>query len=133
MKPLILLSVIVGALFAGFVGATAAVVLGVGTCSLTPAAESAVAPSTASKAAADAKSAEQADFGAAQSQMIAQRVDDLATQVSALRSELEGVRADIARQETPSSAPTLVAKGDEIAAVQREQVVKILEEQKQLE
>jgi hypothetical protein len=132
MKPVLVLSLIVGALFAGFVGATAAVVLGVGTCAATATHEEGVA-APAREARATPVSNGDTEFAAEESKMLHRQVDDLSAQVTMLRSELEGVRADLARQVAPSTDPIQVASVDQIAALQHDQVVKILEEQKQLE
>lgn len=132
MKPVLVLSLIVGALFAGFVGATAAVVLGVGTCAATATHDEAVA-TPSREARATPVSNGDSEFAAEESKMLHRQVDDLSAQVTMLRSELEGVRADLARQVAPSADPTQVASVDQIAALQHDQVVKILEEQKQLE
>ena len=132
MKPVLALSLIVSALFAGFVGATAAVVLGVGSGSQSQAAVA--APSGAARQGSASKSAE--DRGgelAAENAGLSRQVEELGLQVASLRGELEGLRTDIARQATPSAAPVTVAKVDELAAVQHDAVVKILQEQKDLE
>jgi hypothetical protein len=131
MKPVLALSLIVAALFAGFVGATAAVVLGVGASSQNQPAVAAA--SSTQRDGANSKASDRSGAAAAESAVLSRQVDDLGVQVAALRGELEGLRSDIARQATPSAAPVLVAKADEIAAVQHDAVVKILQEQKDLE
>jgi len=131
MKPVLALSLIVAALFAGFVGATAAVVLGV--ASQSPSASAVAAPNSATRQASGSKGTDRADELAADNAGLARQVDDLSTQVAALRGELDGLRTDLARRETPSAAPMMVAKADELAAVQHDAVIKILQEQKDLE
>src|SRR5262245_26336896 len=133
MKPVLVLSLIVGALFAGFVGATAAVALGVGSCPTATTAHPDVAAAPATELRASAPSKNDAEFAAEESKMLLRQIDDLSAQVTLLRSELEGVRADLARQATPSTEPGQLASAEQVAALQHDQVVKILEEQKQLE
>ena len=133
MKPVLALSLIVAALFAGFVGATAAVVLGVGASSQSQSPSAVAAPNSAARKASASKGADRADELAAENAGLARQVDDLSTQVAAQCGELEGLRTDIARRETPSAAPATVAKVDDLAAVQHDAVVKILQEQKDLE
>ena len=133
MKPVLAMSLIVAALFAGFVGATAAVVLGVGASSSAEHATAVPAPNAAVRETALHKGDSQNELLAAESVNLHRQVDDLSTQVTTLRGELDGLRSEIARQATPSAVPVAVAKLDEVSAIQHDAVIKILEEQKQLE
>ena len=133
MKP-ILLAALLAALVAGFVSAAAVVVL-VGRSRASAAHEAAVAErdvATAAAAQAYEQSSEAAS-DAALSRDLAEQVAILSGEVDSLRRELASLRESQDRQAAPSAVESAPINVDQLAAVQRDAVVQILQEERDRE
>lgn len=133
MKP-ILLAALLAAVVAGFVSAAAVVVL-VGRGRATAAQEVAVAErDLAAAAAAQAQERlDQATGDAALSSDLAEQVAILSGEVDSLRRELASLRESQDRQAVPSAVESAPINVDQLAAVQRDAVVQILQEERDRE
>jgi hypothetical protein len=128
MKP-ILIAALLAALVAGFVGAATVLVLSSREQAAAVATEHARATEHAAAAAIET-SARVTDVS---NDELRDQITVLAHEIDELRDQLDGLRSGMARQETPSAVEHKPINAEQLASVQRDAVVQIMQEERDKE